>query len=75
MGIGNRKGLLLNWGWQEVEERRWGDGNMRDQDGRVGGRTERESNGRDIMIQEVVIGLGRNLVPGKLPGTRKDDPS
>lgn len=47
---------------------------MRDQNGQVGGRMECERNKRDILIEETIMGLERNLVPGKLPRTRKDDP-
>ena len=35
----------------------------------------RENNERDILIEGAIMGLGRNLVLGKLPGTHKDDPS
>ena len=34
-----------------------------------------ESNERDILIEGVIMGLGRNLVLGKLPGIYKDDPT
>ena len=48
---------------------------MRDQDGRVGGGTERENNERDILMKGSNLKFGRNLVPGKLPGIHKDDPA
>ena len=50
------------------------DENIRELDG-VGGGTEKESNERDILIEGAIMGLGRNLVPGKLPGIHKEDPS
>lgn len=50
-------------------------GNMRDQDDQVGGGMEKEDNERDILIEGEIIGLGRNLVPGNLPGIHKDDSS
>ena len=48
---------------------------MRELDGRVGGRTERENKERDVLIEGDIVGLGRNLVLGKFPGIHKDDPS
>ena len=36
---------------------------------------EKESKVRDIFIEGAIIGLGRNLVLGKLPGNYKNDPS
>lgn len=36
---------------------------------------ERESNKRDILMEGVIVGLGRNLVLGKLPRIHKDDPT
>lgn len=51
------------------------DGYLRDQDGQVEGGMEGESHERDILIDEANMGLERNLVPGKLPGTHKDHPS
>lgn len=47
---------------------------MREQDSRVAGRNERESTERDTLIEGTIMGLGRNLVPGKLQGTHKADP-
>lgn len=38
------------------------DENMREWDGCVGGRTEWESNKRDILLEGAIRGLGRNLV-------------
>ena len=46
-----------------------------DYDGQVGARMEGGSNERDILIEGCIKGLGRNLVPGKLPGIHKDDPN
>lgn len=37
----------------------------------VGGRMKRESNKRDLFIEGAIMGLGRNSLPGKLPGTHK----
>ena len=34
-----------------------------------------ENNKRDILIEGAIMELGRNLMPGKLPGTHKDDPN
>ena len=47
---------------------------MRKWDGRVEGRTERESKERDTLIEGAIVGLARNLALGKLLGTHKDDP-
>lgn len=41
----------------------------------VGGRTERESKERVVLMGEHISGLGRNLVLGKLPKIYKDDPN
>ncbi|MGE9641169.1 hypothetical protein ACQP3J_29460, partial [Escherichia coli] len=54
---------------------RMGDGNMRNRDSIVGAEMEMESDERGILIEGTIIGLRRNLVPGKLPGMHKDDPS
>lgn len=35
--------------------------------------TERKSNERVIIIEGGVIGLGRHLLPGNLPGIDKED--
>lgn len=49
---------------------------MREWVGQVGGRMEDENNERDTLVLEGVIwGLRRNLVPGKFPGIHEDDPS
>lgn len=34
-----------------------------------------ESKERDILIDEAIIGLARNLALEKFPGTHKDDPN
>ena len=39
-----------------------------------GGR-EKGSNERDILIEGIVMGLGRKSVLGNFPGIHKDDPS
>ena len=39
-----------------------------------GGGMEWESNQRDILIEKVTVGLGRNMVLGKSPRIHKDDP-
>ena len=41
----------------------------------VGYVTEEESNVRDYLIVRLISGLGRNLVPGKLPEIHKDNHS
>ena len=43
-----------------------------DQDG---GRTERESKERDVLTEEAIMVLERNLKLGKFPGIHEDDPS
>lgn len=48
---------------------------MRDQVGQVGGEMEDESNERDIWKRGVHSGVGRNLVPRKLPGIHMDEPA
>ena len=35
---------------------------------------EWDSNGSDIFIETVIMGLERNLVIGKFPGIHEDDP-
>lgn len=52
------------------------DGNMRDQFGQAGGQNEEENSERDTLIrwQRGIPGLGRNQVPGKLPGIHNDKP-
>ena len=60
------------------EERRVemeGEGNMCEWNGQVGGRTERENKERDTLIEGAIMGLGKHLTLGKLPGIHKDDPS
>ena len=47
---------------------------MRDQESRVGGRTERGSKERDTLKEGAIIGLGRNQALGKFPGIHKEDP-
>ena len=51
-----------------------GEENMRDQEGRVGWRTERESKEWDTSIEGAIMGLARNQAPGKSTGIYKDDP-
>ena len=53
------------------------DGNMRDQFGQVGGQNEEDNNERDTLIRwrRGISVLGRNQVPGKLPGIHNDNPS
>lgn len=46
---------------------------MRVFDGPVGGRTEKEKNERDILIEHAIMELRRNLVSGKLPGIQEDN--
>lgn len=52
-----------------------GNRDMRYQDSQSGGRTERDSNERNTLIDRFLMGLGRNLVPEKLKRNQKDDPS
>ena len=47
---------------------------MRDQQGSMVDRKKSGHNERDILIEWAIMGLARNLVPGKLPRTHKDDP-
>ena len=51
-----------------------GEGERTRGNGSCGG-TKRENKERDISIEGVIVGLGRNLMLGKLPGNHKDDPS
>lgn len=39
------------------------------------GRTEKESNERDSLIEGTIMGLTRSLSLGKFPGIHKDDPN
>ena len=48
---------------------------MREQDGQDGGRTERASKERDILIDGVMMGLKQNLALGIFPEINKYDPS
>ena len=50
-----------------------GNENMREKDGHIAGGTERESNGRDILIEDAIMGLRRNLELAKFPGIYKND--
>lgn len=45
------------------------------QEGWDGWGTERKGNKRDSLIEGGFTGLGRNLVPAKLPGIHKDEPN
>ena len=71
--IGNMGG-----GERELEERegekRRGEEDMREQEYLVRGRIE-ESKRRDTIIEGAIIGLKRNLAPGKCPETYKVDPN
>ena len=49
--------------------------NMRERHGQVEGRMERKSNDIGILIEEVIMGLGRNLGLGKYQAIHKDDPN
>lgn len=46
---------------------------MRDQIGWFMGRKEGESYENNVLIGEDILGSGRNLVQGNLPGIHKDD--
>lgn len=46
---------------------------MREQDGQDMGRTEKESNKKDVLIEEAIIELARRLALGKFPVIHKDD--
>ena len=48
---------------------------MKDQEDRVAGGTEGESNERDILMEGAIMELGRNLVLEKFSVIHKDDPS
>ena len=48
---------------------------MRKWDGHEVREMESESIEREILIEKVTMGLGRNLVVGKFPGFIKDNPS
>ena len=50
-----------------------GDENMREQDGPDRGGMEWERNEKDLLVEGLIMGLGRNLVLGKFPGIHKDD--
>ena len=52
-----------------------GEKNLREQDGRDGGRTERESKERDVLIEGAIMELTRNLALEKFPVIHQDDPS
>ena len=60
--------------WEE-KERRKREENLRERDDLDGGRIERESKERDILIEGAIMGLTRNLALEKYPGIHKDDPS
>ena len=44
---------------------------MKEQDGQDGGRREKDSKKRDILIEGVIIGLARNLALGTFSGIHK----
>ena len=48
---------------------------MRDPEGQVGGRTERESKERDILIEGAIMGLARNMALGKFPRIHRMTPA
>lgn len=52
-----------------------GNRDMRYHHSQSGGRTLRHSNERNTLIDRLLMGLWRNLVPGKLQRNQKDDPS
>lgn len=56
----------VNWGWRE--------GGRSEHGGLGRGQDSGENNERDVLIGGH-LGLGGNLVPGKLLGIHKDDPS
>ena len=67
-----------------VKEERWKErgrrkrkegGNMREWYSQDGGRTEKESKKRDILIEGAIIGLARNLAPGKFQEIHKNEPN
>ena len=64
MGVGERREGRVE------EEGRHGMGRrtLREQNDQDGGRTETESKERDILIEGVIMGLGRNLALEKFPG-------
>ena len=49
--------------------------NMKDWEGRVGRRTEKDSKERDTLIEGAFMGLGNDPELGKFPETPKDDSS
>ena len=59
---------------REVEKRREEE-NMREWIAQEGGKTVREKNKRDILIEKGIKGLLRNIALGKFPRIHKDDPS
>ena len=49
--------------------------NSKNQTSPVGGGMERENKERGILIEGAILGFGRNLISGNLPGIHKDNPS
>lgn len=65
-----------NWEHGGGEHKGEGEENMREQDdGRVERRTKRESRERDIMIEGVIMRVGRNLALEKYSEIHKDESS
>ena len=48
---------------------------MKKPDGPVGGGMEWKHSKRDILIEGVIMGIGRNLMLGRFLGVHTDDPS
>lgn len=58
-----------------VEGRGLGEWEHEESVGQDGLRMQRESNEKDNLIEGTITGLGRSLVPRKLPEIHKDDSS
>lgn len=50
-------------------------GNMREQDGQEGRGVEWKNNEREVLMERITAGLGRNLMLEKFSRVHKDDPS
>ena len=48
---------------------------MRTLDDQIVGGTEKEHSERDILIEEAIMGIGKNQVQGKFPRIYKDEPN
>ena len=66
LGKGNRWDLWVNWEWRD----RGGDGEWEHLGSGwwIGGWREWENNEIGILLNGAIVRLGRNLLPGKLPG-------